>query len=58
MAKEGIAKKIGDKNMERPNKIAITNDVNPVLPPSETPVALSTYVVTVEVPSQHLRLFL
>lgn len=50
VAKDGIAKKIGDKNRDTANKIAATIDVRPVRPPSATPEALSTNVVTVDVP--------
>ena len=51
VAKDGIAKKIGDRNKDKPNKMAATTAVKPVLPPSETPEALSTKVVVVEVPN-------
>ena len=51
VAKDGIAKKIGDKNRDRPNRIAATMAVRPVRPPSATPEALSTKVVVVEVPN-------
>ena len=51
MAKEGIARKIGEKRSAIPNKIAVVKEVRPVRPPSVTPDALSTKVVTVEVPS-------
>ena len=51
MAKEGIARKIGDRNKDNPNKIAVVMAVRPVRPPSVTPEALSTKVVVVEVPS-------
>ena len=51
VANEGIARKIGDRNRDRPNKIAVVTAVRPVLPPSDTPEALSTKVVVVEVPS-------
>ena len=46
VAKDGIARKIGDKKREIPNRIAVVRD-----PPSVTPEALSTNVVVVEVPS-------
>ena len=51
VANEGIARKIGDRNSDRPNKIAVVAEVSPVLPPSDTPEALSTNVVVVVVPS-------
>ena len=51
VAKDGIARKIGDKKREIPNRIAVVRDVKPVRPPSVTPEALSTNVVVVEVPS-------
>ena len=51
VAKDGIAKKIGDKNRDRPNRIAATMAVRPVRQPSATPEALSTKVVVVEVPN-------
>ena len=44
VAKDGIARKIGDKNRDNPKRIAV------VLHPSDTPEALSTKVVVVEVP--------
>ena len=50
MAKEGIARKIGESRRESPNSTAATREVRPVRPPSATPEALSTKVVTVEVP--------
>ena len=50
VANDGMARKIGDRNRDSPKKIAATTDVRPVLPPSATPEALSTKVVTVEVP--------
>ena len=50
VAKDGIARKIGDNNNESPNKTAVVTEVRPVLPPSDTPEALSTNVVVVEVP--------
>ena len=52
VAKDGIARKIGDKNRDNPNRIAATIPVRPVRPPSATPEALSTNVVTVEVPQR------
>ena len=50
VAKEGIAVKIGAKNMEIRKRIAVTSAVRPVLPPAATPEADSTKVVVVEVP--------
>ena len=50
VAKDGIARKIGDRNRDRPNKMAVVTAVSPVLPPSDTPEALSTKVVVVDVP--------
>ena len=50
VAKDGIARKIGDKNRDNPKRIAVVTAVRPVLPPSDTPEALSTKVVVVEVP--------
>ena len=50
VAKDGIARKIGDRNRESANRMAATIAVRPVRPPSATPEALSTNVVTVEVP--------
>ena len=50
VAKDGIARKIGDRNRDSANRIAATTAVKPVLPPSATPDALSTKVVVVEVP--------
>ena len=50
VAKEGIARKIGDRNSDSPKRIAVVTDVRPVLPPSDTPDALSTNVVVVDVP--------
>ena len=50
VAKDGIARKIGDKNRDNPKRIAVVTAVRPVLPPSDTPDALSTNVVVVDVP--------
>lgn len=52
VANDGIAKKIGDSNKESKNKNPVVIDVNPVLPPAETPDELSTKVVVVDVPKQ------
>ena len=43
--------KIGENNSEAKKSIPVTTAVRPVLPPSDIPEALSTNVVTVEVPS-------
>ena len=45
VANDGIARKIGDKNSDNPNKAAAVTDVRPVLPPNITPDELSTKVV-------------
>ena len=50
VANDGIARKIGDRNNDNPNKMAVVAEVSPVLPPSDTPDALSTNVVVVVVP--------
>ena len=50
VAKDGIAKKIGDKNRATKNNPAETKEVNPDLPPSAIPDADSAKVVMVEVP--------
>ena len=50
VAKAGMARNKGDKKRETRKKKATNMAVNPVLPPSLTPVALSTKVVTVLVP--------
>ena len=50
VANDGIARKIGDRNNDNPNKMAVVAAVSPVLPPSDTPDALSTNVVVVVVP--------
>src|SRR5699024_3555734 len=49
-AAEGINVNNGAKNKDKANIIAVDNAVNPVLPPTVTPDADSTNVVTVEVP--------
>ena len=56
MAKDGIARKIGDRNRDRPNKMAVVTAVSPVLPPSDTPEALSTKVVVVMYQELHRQL--
>ena len=48
--KDGIARKIGDNSSDNPKRMAAIREVSPVRPPSATPEALSTKVVTVEVP--------
>ena len=45
-----MARKIGDNSRDRPNSTAVVIDVRPVLPPSDTPEALSTNVVVVDTP--------
>ena len=50
VAKAGIAIKIGDKNRAIMKRTAIVIAVRPVLPPSDTPDALSTYDVVVDTP--------
>ena len=47
-----IIPNIGDKNNAKKNINAVDTAVNPVLPPSATPDALSTKVLTVLVPKQ------
>ena len=42
VAANGMAVKIGENNNANTNHPAVTNAVKPVLPPSETPDALST----------------
>ncbi|MPN13628.1 hypothetical protein SDC9_160950 [bioreactor metagenome] len=51
VASEGTRPTNGAKNKANMNNAAVTTEVSPVLPPSNTPAALSTYVVTVDVPS-------
>ena len=51
VAKDGIVKNKGEKITDNRNKKPVTTAVKPVLPPSETPDALSTKVVVVDVPS-------
>ena len=50
VAAAGIIKKRGAKNKDKRKRPATVKEVMPVLPPSATPEALSTYEVTVEVP--------
>ena len=52
VAKDGMAKKIGDKKSAAKKQIAVVIAVSPVLPPAITPAELSTKVVTVDVPRQ------
>ena len=40
VAKDGIAKKIGEKKIDIANKTAVVNAVSPVLPPSVTPLEM------------------
>ena len=51
VANDGIAVKIGAKNIEIRKNIPATIAVNPVRPPAATPAEDSTNVVTVEVPN-------
>ena len=51
VAKEGITLMIGEKISATRKSMPTIVDVRPVLPPSVTPEALSTKVVTVDVPS-------
>ena len=44
VAKEGIARKIGERNSARPNRIPEVTLVSPVRPPAMTPEELSTSV--------------
>ena len=50
VAKDGIAVKIGAKNIDSANSTAAVIEVRPVLPPAATPAEDSTNVVVVEVP--------
>ena len=50
VAKEGIMVMIGEKNNSSKKKQPVVMAVRPVRPPLVTPEALSTKVVTVEVP--------
>src|SRR5690606_8132515 len=50
VAADGIAPTTGAKTGASKNRIATTNAVRPVRPPSEIPAELSMYVVTVGVP--------
>src|SRR5690554_4579674 len=52
VAADGIKVNSGAKNNAIANITEVDNAVKPVLPPSATPAALSTYVVTVLVPKQ------
>ena len=51
IAKDGIDKNSGLSTIDNRNKRPVTIAVKPVLPPAATPEALSTNVVTVDVPS-------
>ena len=42
VAKDGIARKIGDNSSDNPKRMAATREVSPVRPPSATPEALSS----------------
>ena len=48
VAKDGIAVKIGAKNIDSANSTAAVIEVRPVLPPAATPAEDSTNVVVVE----------
>ena len=50
VAAAGMMRKSGARNSDSRKSIATVNEVSPVRPPSEMPVALSTYVVTIDVP--------
>lgn len=50
VANDGIAVKIGAKNIDSANSTAAVIEVRPVLPPAATPAEDSTNVVVVEVP--------
>src|SRR5215470_5984487 len=50
VAMGGIAPATGEKNIARTKSAATVTAVKPVRPPSLTPVALSMYVTTVDVP--------
>ena len=50
VAQLGMEAKIGAKNTDTKNASPVVIAVKPVLPPSETPVALSMNAVTGEVP--------
>lgn len=52
VAKDGIVRKIGDKNSAPTKKRPDTIEVSPVLPPSAIPEEDSTKVVIVDVPRQ------
>src|SRR5690625_6033834 len=43
--KSAVAWTTGKKNIDKPNNIATTTEVNPVLPPAATPEDDSTYAV-------------
>src|SRR5690625_2265630 len=49
--KSAIAWTTGKKNIDKPNNIATTTEVNPVLPPAATPEVDSTYAVAGLVPN-------
>ena len=56
VAKDGIAVKIGAKNIDSANSTAAVIEVRPVLPPAATPAEDSTNVVVVV--SKKRRLYL
>lgn len=51
VAAPGTERNNGEKNSDIMKQHAMENAVRPVRPPCDTPAALSTYVVVVEVPS-------
>ena len=53
-AGDGIKANNGNRNIDIINMIAVTKAVNPVLPPADIPVLLSTYVDIVLVPMKAL----
>ena len=56
VAKDGIAVKIGAKNIDSANSTATVIEVRPVLPPAATPAEDSTNVVVGKDQEQHLEL--
>lgn len=50
VAMAGMIRNTGERKSAKINRIPVTSEVIPLLPPSAIPVALSTQVVTVEVP--------
>lgn len=51
VANEGMAIKMGARNIDSRNSTAVVRAVRPVLPPAATPAEDSTKVVVVDVPS-------